>query len=91
MIFIPLPMDLVVTISRKLEIEQASIGSQLKYTLRGIIYHGSNHFTCRYLDEQGRSWTIDGLTVSEMESNSRDAVLLVSDGRRAVMATYMLT
>ena len=88
MIFIPLPIDLVVTISRKLEIKQASMGSQLNYTLRGIIYHGSNHFTCRYLDGQGRSWTIDGLAISE---NSRDAALLVSGGRRAVMATYILT
>jgi hypothetical protein len=30
------------------------------YTLRGLAYHGSNHFTCRVVDPQGQVWYNDG-------------------------------
>lgn len=26
------------------------------YTLRGLVYHGSGHFTCRIVDRQGQVW-----------------------------------
>jgi hypothetical protein len=32
------------------------------YTLRGIIYHSSNHFTCRFISSQGQWWYHDSMT-----------------------------
>jgi hypothetical protein len=37
-------------------------GTRKLYTLRGLAYHGSNHFTCRLVDPQGRIWYNDGAT-----------------------------
>ncbi|KAJ7152407.1 hypothetical protein C8R46DRAFT_820871, partial [Mycena filopes] len=30
--------------------------------LRGIIYGGQGHFTCRYIDRDGGMWFHDGIT-----------------------------
>ncbi|KAI0355617.1 hypothetical protein OH77DRAFT_1454050 [Trametes cingulata] len=32
------------------------------WTLRGLIYWGGNHFTCRYLDRNGMVWYHDGVS-----------------------------
>jgi hypothetical protein len=37
-------------------------GSRKLYTLRGLAYHGSNHFTSRLVDAQGQVWYNDGAT-----------------------------
>ncbi|KZT23153.1 hypothetical protein NEOLEDRAFT_1020936, partial [Neolentinus lepideus HHB14362 ss-1] len=31
------------------------------FYLRGIIYHGDYHFTCRYVDKIGDIWFNDGM------------------------------
>ncbi|KZT10057.1 uncharacterized protein LAESUDRAFT_470226 [Laetiporus sulphureus 93-53] len=48
----------VVNVERTLtiSIEERSF----RYSLAGIIYHGANHFTCRFFDSAGTSWYHDG-------------------------------
>ncbi|KAK7007938.1 hypothetical protein R3P38DRAFT_2552449 [Favolaschia claudopus] len=33
----------------------------VRYILRGVIYSGGNHFTCRVLTENGNIWYHDGI------------------------------
>ncbi|KAI0330960.1 hypothetical protein GY45DRAFT_1213749, partial [Cubamyces sp. BRFM 1775] len=37
-------------------------GAMVQYALTGVVYHGYNHFTCRYLDPSGTVWFHDGAT-----------------------------
>ncbi|KAJ7104807.1 hypothetical protein C8R44DRAFT_639722, partial [Mycena epipterygia] len=37
-------------------------GVEIKLRLRGVIYGGQRHFTCRYFELNGRSWFHDGIT-----------------------------
>ncbi|KAF8871882.1 hypothetical protein BD779DRAFT_1451485 [Infundibulicybe gibba] len=36
-------------------------GRQHSYALRGIVYHGDNHFTARVVTVEGRVWYHDGM------------------------------
>ncbi|KAJ7120562.1 hypothetical protein C8R43DRAFT_900609 [Mycena crocata] len=36
-------------------------GIMVRLRLRGIIYGGQNHFTCRYIDQYGWVWFHDGI------------------------------
>lgn len=46
-------------------IEKALIINNTKYRLCGIVYHGSDHFTCRIIDVSGDIWFHDGITTKE--------------------------
>ena len=37
-------------------------GSRWEYKLKGAIYFGNNHFTCRLIDNNGMIWFHDGIT-----------------------------
>ncbi|KAJ7015909.1 hypothetical protein C8F04DRAFT_984446, partial [Mycena alexandri] len=37
-------------------------GSVVTMKLRGIIYAGQAHFTCRYIERDGTMWFHDGIT-----------------------------
>jgi hypothetical protein len=39
---------------------RASDGSLVTYRLFGVIYHGENHWTCRYVTQDGKVWYHDG-------------------------------
>ncbi|KAJ7872238.1 hypothetical protein B0H13DRAFT_1633942 [Mycena leptocephala] len=41
---------------------ELAIGLLGKFKLRGIMYGGQNHFTCRFIDRQGEIWFHDGIT-----------------------------
>ncbi|KAJ7882877.1 hypothetical protein B0H13DRAFT_1623774, partial [Mycena leptocephala] len=32
------------------------------FKLRGIMYRGKNHFTCKFIDRQGEIWFHNGIT-----------------------------
>ncbi|KAJ7611959.1 hypothetical protein B0H17DRAFT_906243, partial [Mycena rosella] len=37
-------------------------GTLIKMRLRGVIYGGQDHFTCRFFDQTGCMWFHDGIT-----------------------------
>ncbi|KAJ7095666.1 hypothetical protein C8R44DRAFT_554443, partial [Mycena epipterygia] len=39
-----------------------SSGRLVRLRLRGIIYHGTSHFTSRFIDATGMVWFNDGIT-----------------------------
>ena len=103
-------MDLVARILEVPEVVLLSIdGGQFSFTpelvfdcsgemavlnLRGIIYGGSNHFTCRFIDSIGRIWYHDGITtrrgclddgfLSQIEAEALEN----TRGKRAVALIY---
>ncbi|KAF8883853.1 hypothetical protein BD779DRAFT_1443555, partial [Infundibulicybe gibba] len=60
--------------------------------LRGIIYFGSSHFTCRIITEDGISWYHDGVDTgknTEYEGPLSTSInLLQCEGREATAAIY---
>ncbi|KAI0354570.1 hypothetical protein OH77DRAFT_1456690 [Trametes cingulata] len=65
-----------------------------RWHLRGVIYHGSNHFTCRYLSSEGNVWYHDGASTGQnciRESVSADRGSFKSAyGRTATHYIYTL-
>ncbi len=47
------------------ELMVACTGYDHKMRLRGIIYGGQNHFTCRFIDIDGNMWFHDGITTGQ--------------------------
>ncbi|KAJ6522930.1 hypothetical protein DFH09DRAFT_938153 [Mycena vulgaris] len=60
-----------------------SAGVMVKLNLRGIIYGGQNHFTCRFIDSNGTVWFHDGISTGR--TCIRDASL---EGRYDPMALH---
>ena len=67
------------------------------YRLRGLIYYGSFHFTCRIVDELGRVWYADGMTnhgkpaLQGNIQNMSQQDLVKVEGRSLTVALYMLS
>lgn len=60
---IPPGRDQAFSLSTALTLEQES-GSDIGYTLTGIIYVGGAHFSARWRDASGRWWAYDGMVDS---------------------------
>jgi hypothetical protein len=62
--------------------------------LRGIVYHGENHFTCRIISSEGDMWYHDGMTTGNRCATdiglniSTDANLKTCKGKRLVLVIY---
>jgi len=62
--------------------------------LRGIVYHGENHFTSRIISPEGNTWYHDGMTtrnttvVDTHLNSSTYANLKTCQGKRLVLAIY---
>ena len=52
--------DRNVTLSRTVKIQGSTCATTLH--LRGLVYYGGFHFTCRIVDESGNIWFHDGMT-----------------------------
>ena len=52
--------DRHVTLSRTVKIQGSARTTTLH--LKGLVYHGDFHFTCRIIDESGNIWFHDGMT-----------------------------
>ncbi|KAF8867601.1 hypothetical protein BD779DRAFT_1464052, partial [Infundibulicybe gibba] len=69
-------------------------GAQYLYTLRGVIYHGNDHFTARIITREGDIWYHDGmLTGSELIPDGTLASrvdLTTCRSRVAIVAVYAL-
>ena len=65
-----------------------------KYDLIGVVYSGTDHFTCRYLDPQGVFWSHD--SAHHLRFMRQDATLTTNlghignlDGRKACTWLYL--
>jgi hypothetical protein len=56
--------DRNVTLSRTVKIQGSTRATTLH--LRGLVYHGGFHFTCRIIDESGNIWFHDGMTTGRI-------------------------
>jgi hypothetical protein len=72
-------------------------GARKLYTLRGLVYHGSNHFTSGIVDAQGQVWYHDGAASGSrcvMEGNlnafSNIQWLWMAHGRSLSYAVYAI-
>ncbi|KAJ6513682.1 hypothetical protein C8R47DRAFT_962393 [Mycena vitilis] len=81
------------TFDRVLKIESA--GDSKELTLRGVIYGGFGHFTCRVVDKDGWVWFNDGITtgrrcVREFKYDAVDNLLDLHGcrGRKALAVIY---
>ena len=54
--------DRNVTLSRTVKIQGSTRATTLH--LRGLVYYGGFHFTCRIIDESGNIWFHDGMTTA---------------------------
>jgi len=90
-IFVPLPDNFVVRISNELRIRVQNPINEIRYSLRGIIYHGSNHFTCRIIDQYCQCWNINGHDVKLLDPTFCGTTCSDSSGRKAAMAVYLST
>ena len=54
--------DRNVTLSRTVKIQGSTRATTLH--LRGLVYYGGFHFTCRIIDESGNVWFHDGMTTA---------------------------
>jgi len=52
--------DRDVTLSKTVKIQGSARATTLH--LKGLVYHGDYHFTCRMIDESGNIWFHDGMT-----------------------------
>ena len=52
--------DRTVTLSRTVKIQGSVCATTLH--LKGLVYHGGYHFTCRIVDKAGNIWFHDGMT-----------------------------
>ena len=55
--------DRNVTLSRTVKIQGSVHATTLH--LKGLVYHGDYHFTCRIIDESGNIWFHDGMTTGK--------------------------
>ena len=62
--------DRNVTLSRTVKIQGSVRATTLH--LKGLVYHGGYHFTCRIVDESGNIWFHDGMTTGR---------ILIKDGK----------
>ncbi|KAJ7658992.1 hypothetical protein B0H17DRAFT_836194, partial [Mycena rosella] len=53
-------------------------GTLIKMRLRGVIYGGQGHFTCRFFDRTVSMWLHDGITTSR-QCIQEDELIQVSD------------
>jgi hypothetical protein len=68
-------------------------GQLHQYCLRGVIYHGSNHFTTRFISSAGLVWFHDGIATGrsmEYEGMLDDVVLTQCRSKQASMSLYVL-
>src|SRR5882762_11037901 len=56
--------DRNVTLSRTVKIQGLVQATTLH--LKGLVYHGGYHFTCRIIDESGNIWFHDGITTGKI-------------------------
>jgi len=59
--------DRNVTLSRTVKIQGSARATTLH--LKGLVYHGGYHFTCRIIDESGNIWFHDGITTGRISIN----------------------
>ncbi|KAI0349497.1 hypothetical protein OH77DRAFT_1464029 [Trametes cingulata] len=69
-------------------------GQLREWALRGVIYHGRNHFTARYLSADAHVWYHDGASTGQYCNaegpRTRSLNLLVADQRQASHYIYAL-
>lgn len=58
------------------------------YVLTGIIYLGSQHFTCRYRDTEGHWWYHDGISANRYMSLDNITSLHCVADRQACLLIY---
>ncbi|KAJ6461129.1 hypothetical protein C8R47DRAFT_993644 [Mycena vitilis] len=70
-------------------------GARVALKLRGVIYGGQNHFTCRFIRQDGSMWFHDGITtgrdcIPEVNLNTlQDKLVLHKCGeKKAVAVVY---
>ena len=56
--------DRNVTLSRTVKIQGSVQATTLH--LKGLVYHGGYHFTCRIIDESGNIWFHDGIATGRI-------------------------
>ncbi|EIW58457.1 uncharacterized protein TRAVEDRAFT_124747 [Trametes versicolor FP-101664 SS1] len=68
-------------------------GRLCKWSVRGLIYWGADHFTCRFVDLEGQVWYHDGISTGRncaRESSLADADLCHARGRQLSHVVYFL-
>ncbi|KAJ7662405.1 hypothetical protein B0H17DRAFT_953120, partial [Mycena rosella] len=70
-------------------------GTLIKMRLRGVIYGGQGHFTCRFFDRTGCMWFHDGITTGRQCIQEDDLIhvpdlfsLHTCKGKNAVAVVY---
>ena len=67
---------------------------KMHFKLRGVIYHGQNHFTCRYISKSRQVYYHDGVNGSQCVYDGVISHVLNEDdlystrGRRAILFFY---
>jgi hypothetical protein len=80
------------TLSKKMKVNIE--GSSVVFTLKGIIYFGGYHFTCRMITSDGHIWFHDGISTGSRSqyvgktSDFTNSKLLECNGKHAVIALY---
>jgi hypothetical protein len=68
--------------------------TSVTYLLRGVLYYGDNHFTCRIVSEDGMTWFHDGIATGKnviCEGHVNNLHTLASClGKQASIAIYTL-
>ena len=59
--------DRNVTVSRTVKIQGSVHATTLH--LKGLVYHGGYHFTCRIIDDSGNIWFHDGISTRRTSIN----------------------
>lgn len=70
--------------------------SSIGYSLAGIIYHGTNHFTARIFADAGQTWYYDDIefpvpVLERTDNTSLASDLLTANGRSATVLVYTVT
>ncbi|XP_006461605.1 hypothetical protein AGABI2DRAFT_71249 [Agaricus bisporus var. bisporus H97] len=89
------PVLFIDTSSPKIQLDLSFDIGPVVYVLRGIVYHGNNHFTSRFLSAQGKWWYHDGIacgdrfTLESAFSPTSDLRSVTSTGATAAIALYV--
>ncbi len=68
-------------------------GTACRWSVRGMIYWGADHFTCRYVHVDGQVWYHDGISTGRscvMESSLAEVNLCHARGRQLSHVVYFL-
>jgi len=81
--------------NQKIAVQSSTEDIKTSYRLRGVVYHGSYHFTARIIDGNNCIWYHDGMTTGKdcvYEGKQKDISDIGSvNGRRATLLIYVPT